>query len=83
MRPCRGSSSRRTPSARSAAKPSVTRRAHGIGGNPSLINKARQAAVTAGVPINAVSVSPLRITLWCDRPHVDELVRAIHATFIG
>jgi aspartate kinase len=61
----------------------VTLVGHGIGGNPSLINKARQSAVTAGVPLNAVSVSPLRITLWCERPHVDTLVKAIHTTFIG
>jgi hypothetical protein len=27
-------------------------------------------------------VSPLRVTLWCDRQHVDELVRALHKTFI-
>jgi hypothetical protein len=27
-------------------------------------------------------VSPLRVTLWCDRPHVDNLVRALHQTFI-
>jgi hypothetical protein len=38
--------------------------------------------VGAGVPLNAVSVSPLRVTLWCDRPHVDNLVRALHKTFI-
>ena len=60
----------------------VTMVGHGIGGNPSLINRARASAVGAGVPINAVSVSPLRITLWCDRPHVDTLVRALHAQFI-
>lgn len=59
----------------------VTMVGHGIGGNPSLINRARAAAVGAGVPINAVSVSPLRITLWCDRPHVDNLVRALHRQF--
>ena len=40
------------------------------------------AMVGAGVPLNAVSVSPLRVTLWCDRPHVDILVRALHKTFI-
>jgi hypothetical protein len=34
------------------------------------------------VPLNAVSVSPLRITLWCDRPHVDDLTRAVHKAFI-
>lgn len=61
----------------------VTVVGHGIGSNPSVINKARQTAVGAGVPLNAVSVSPLRITLWCDRPHVDELVRALHKTFIA
>jgi aspartate kinase len=60
----------------------VTMVGHGIGGNPSIINKARAAAVSAGVPLNAVSVSPLRVTLWCDRPHVDNLVRALHKTFI-
>jgi aspartate kinase len=59
----------------------VTMVGHGIGGNPSLINRARASAVSAGVPINAVSVSPLRITLWCDRPHVDTLVRALHKQF--
>ena len=59
----------------------VTMVGHGIGGNPSVINRARAAAVSAGVPINAVSVSPLRITLWCDRPHVDTLVRALHHQF--
>ncbi len=60
----------------------VTIVGHGIGTNPGVINKARQSAVTAGVPINAVSVSPLRVTLWCDRPHVDDLVRALHKTFV-
>ncbi len=60
----------------------VTIVGHGIGSNPGVINKARQSAVGAGVPLNAVSVSPLRVTLWCDRPHVDELVRALHKTFI-
>ncbi|HSR96126.1 MAG TPA: aspartate kinase, partial [Kofleriaceae bacterium] len=57
----------------------VTMVGHGIGGNPGIIiNKARATAVGAGVPLNAVSVSPLRVTLWCDRPHVDNLVRALH-----
>jgi aspartate kinase len=60
----------------------VTMVGHGIGGNPSIINKARASAFGAGVPLNAVSVSPLRVTLWCDRPHVDTLVRALHKTFI-
>src|SRR5262249_5313434 len=60
----------------------VTIVGHGIGSNPGVINKARQSAVGAGVPLNAVSVSPLRVTLWCDRPHVDGLVRALHKTFI-
>ena len=60
----------------------VTMVGHGIGGNPGIIVRARQAAIGAGVPLNAVSVSPLRITLWCDRPHVDDLTRAIHKTFI-
>ena len=60
----------------------VTMVGHGIGGNPSIINKARASAVGAGVPLNAVSVSPLRVTLWCDRPHVDNLVRALHKTFV-
>src|SRR4051812_33120600 len=60
----------------------VTIVGHGIGSNPSVINKARHSAVGAGVPLNAVSVSPLRVTLWCDRQHVDELVRALHKTFI-
>jgi aspartate kinase len=53
----------------------------GIGGNPGIINKARQSAVAAGVPLNAVSVSPLRITLWCDNPHVDTLTRTLHKAF--
>ncbi|HEU4731472.1 MAG TPA: aspartate kinase [Kofleriaceae bacterium] len=61
---------------------SVTMVGHGIGGNPGLINKARACAFGAGVPINAVSVSPLRITLWCERQHVDDLVRALHRAFI-
>ena len=60
----------------------VTMVGYGIGGNPSIINKARQTAVAAGVPINAVSVSPLRITLWCEKPHVDDLTRAVHKAFI-
>jgi aspartate kinase len=60
----------------------VTIVGHGIGGNPGIINKARASAVSAGVPLNAVSVSPLRVTLWCDRPHVDNLVRAMHKSFI-
>ena len=60
----------------------VTMVGHGIGGNPSIIVRARQAAIGAGVPLNAVSVSPLRVTLWCDRPHVDGLVRALHKTFV-
>ena len=60
----------------------VTIVGHGIGSNPSVINKARQTAVGAGVPLNAVSVSPLRVTLWCDKPHVDNLTRALHKAFI-
>ena len=60
----------------------VTMVGHGIGGNPGIINKARATAFGAGVPLNAVSVSPLRVTLWCDRPHVDNLVRALHRAFI-
>ena len=60
----------------------VTMVGHGIGGNPGIINKARSSAVGVGIPLNAVSVSPLRITLWVDRQHVDNLVRALHKTFI-
>jgi aspartate kinase len=60
----------------------VTIVGHGIGQNPGIINKARHSAVAAGVPLNAVSVSPLRVTLWCDRPHVDNLVKALHKTFV-
>jgi aspartate kinase len=60
----------------------VTIVGHGIGSNPAVINKARASAVGAGVPLNAVSVSPLRVTLWCDRAHVDTLVRALHKTFV-
>ena len=60
----------------------VTIVGHGIGGNPGIIVRARQTAIGAGVPLNAVSVSPLRITLWCERGHVDDLVRALHKTFI-
>ncbi|MBK9031873.1 MAG: aspartate kinase [Myxococcales bacterium] len=60
----------------------VTIVGHGIGGNPSIIVRARQTAIAAGVPLNAVSVSPLRITLWCDRPHVDDLTRALHKAFV-
>ncbi|MBA3463113.1 MAG: aspartate kinase [Deltaproteobacteria bacterium] len=60
----------------------VTIVGHGIGSNPGVINKARASAVGAGVPLNAVSVSPLRVTLWCDRQHVDNLTRALHKTFV-
>ena len=60
----------------------VTMVGHGIGGNPGIIVRARATAIGAGVPLNAVSVSPLRITLWCDRPHVDDLTRAVHKAFI-
>jgi aspartate kinase len=60
----------------------VTIVGHGIGGNPSIIVRARQTAVGAGVPLNAVSVSPLRITLWCDRAHVADLTRALHRAFV-
>ncbi len=60
----------------------VTIVGHGIGGNPSIIVRARQTAIGAGVPLNAVSVSPLRITLWCDRVHVDDLTRALHKAFV-
>jgi len=60
----------------------VTMVGHGIGGNPGIIVRARQTAIGAGVPLNAVSVSPLRITLWCERAHVDDLVRALHKAFI-
>lgn len=60
----------------------VTIVGHGIGGNPGIIVRARATAIGAGVPLNAVSVSPLRITLWCDRPHVDDLTRALHKAFV-
>jgi aspartate kinase len=56
---------------------------HGIGGNPAIINRARQTAVGAGVPLHAVSVSPLRITLWCDTGYVDDLTRALHGAFVA
>ena len=59
----------------------VTMVGNGIGGNPGLINKARQTAVATGVPLHAVSVSPLRVTLWCDKQHVDNLTRALHKAF--
>ena len=60
----------------------VTIVGHGIGGNPGIINKARQVAMSAGVPINAVSVSPLRVTLWCEHGQVSDLVRAVHKAFL-
>jgi aspartate kinase len=60
----------------------VTMVGYGIGGNPGIINKARQTAVAAGVPLNAVSVSPLRVTLWCDKQYVDDLTRAVHKAFV-
>jgi aspartate kinase len=60
----------------------VTIVGHGIGNNPAIIVRARQTAIGAGVPLNAVSVSPLRITLWCDRAHVDDLTRALHKAFV-
>jgi len=59
----------------------VTMVGQGIGGNPAVINKARQTAVAAGVPLNAVSVSPLRGTLWCDTSRVDALTVALHRNF--
>jgi aspartate kinase len=55
---------------------------HAIGGNPTVIQKARTTAVAAGCPINAVSVAPLRITLWCEVGFVDDLTRALHAEFV-
>ncbi len=55
---------------------------HAIGGNPTVIQKARTTAVAAGCPINAVSVAPLRITLWCEIGFVDDLTRALHAEFV-
>jgi len=55
---------------------------HAIGGNPTVIQRARNTAVAAGCPINAVSVSPLRITLWCEIGFVDDLTRALHAEFV-
>ena len=69
-------------SAWSGMKGAVTMVGHGIGGNPGIIVRARATAIGAGVPLNAVSVSPLRITLWCDRPHVDDLTRALHKAFV-
>jgi aspartyl/glutamyl-tRNA(Asn/Gln) amidotransferase C subunit len=43
-----------------------------------------EALDTSGVPPTAhpLEVSPLRVTLWCDRQHVDTLVRALHKTFV-
>jgi aspartate kinase len=55
---------------------------HGIGSNPSIITRATQAAIGEGVPLNAISVSPLRVTLWTGKEHVDTLVRALHKAFI-
>jgi len=60
----------------------VTMVGHGIGSNPNLIVRARQTAIGAGVPLNAVSVSPLRITLWCEPGQVDDLTRALHQAFV-
>lgn len=54
----------------------------GIGGNPARLETARAAARGAGIPIVAMSTSPLRVSLFCAQDHVDELVRALHREFI-
>ena len=54
----------------------------GIGGNPQKLHRARNVARDAGVEIVAMSTSPLRVSLFCQEPQVDELVRALHYEFI-
>ena len=53
----------------------------GIGGDPATLQKARGTAAEAGIPIVAMSTSPLRVSLFCDEGLVDKLVQALHQVF--
>lgn len=52
-----------------------------IGRNATKLARVRSVAAGMGVPIKAMSSSPLRITLFCDESHADDLARACHRAF--
>jgi aspartate kinase len=54
----------------------------GMGGDPLKLERARVVARQAGVEIVAMSTSPLRVSLFCNEVHVDDLVRALHHEYI-
>jgi aspartate kinase len=49
-----------------------------IGRDAGAIERARQAASEAGIPLEGISTSPLRATLLCQAAAVDRLVQVIH-----
>ncbi|MBX3247276.1 MAG: aspartate kinase [Myxococcales bacterium] len=52
-----------------------------IGRNATKLARVRSVAAGMGVPIKAMSSSPLRITLFCDESHAEDLARAFHRAF--
>ncbi len=52
-----------------------------VGRGADAVRRARAAAHEAGIEITAVDTQPLRITLYCSEAAVDDLVRALHASF--
>ncbi|NRA67880.1 MAG: aspartate kinase [Pseudobacteriovorax sp.] len=54
-----------------------------IGGDSAKLNLARSVAQGADINIVAMSSSPLRVTLFCEQSHVDQLVRSLHKEFIS
>ena len=53
----------------------------GIGADPSFLRRALEAA--RGVEILGWDASPLRLSLYLAPGHLDDVVRALHAAFIG
>jgi aspartate kinase len=51
-----------------------------IGRDAGAVERARQAAAEAGVAVEGVLTSPLRLTLLCQAASVDALVQALHRT---
>lgn len=48
------------------------------GRDAGLVARARAAAAAAGVAVDGIATSPLRLTLYCRAAAVDDLVRALH-----
>jgi aspartate kinase len=54
----------------------------GIGSDPATLGRALGGARAAGIEVLAHDGSPLRVTLYVPPARLDELVRALHKTFV-